>query len=150
MVRVLLVRHAQSRQNAHMLEVEERLERGELSAAGFNKAMRDAPDGLHAGADACLTELGEQQARDLGEAWAPLLEAKARQGRLHVLVSPFLRTLQTASPLLERCACPKPRALGREWCHSVAGRDPGRRRCGLNAGWATRPHSSRPRWRAEA
>merc|ERR1711972_950660 len=54
-----------------------------------------------------LTELGEYQAKRLAEAWVPLLEQKARQGKLHVFVSPMKRTLQTAHPMMkvlqERC-----------------------------------------------
>ena len=102
MVRVLLIRHAQSMQNEFMEGVSARIAAGELEPSELNATMRNAPALHDAGADSPLTELGEQQAELLGERWAPLLEEKARQGKLRVFCSPFLRTLQTAEPLMRR------------------------------------------------
>jgi broad specificity phosphatase PhoE len=102
MVRVLLVRHAQSMQNAYMEGVAARISRGELAPTELNKAMRDAPENMDAGADAPLTAKGAAQAELLGEAWAPLLAERARAGKLKLFVSPFLRTLGTADPLMKR------------------------------------------------
>ena len=99
-MRVLLIRHAQSVQNAYMEGVLAR----DLPKGEFNKAMRDAPPGMDAGADAALTAKGCGQARLLAEHWAPLLADAARRGRLAVFISPFLRTLLTADPLLRSLA----------------------------------------------
>ena len=52
--------------------------------------------------DAPLTPLGEQQAEQLGEFYAPLLMEKAREGKLRLFVSPQMRTCQTAAPLYSR------------------------------------------------
>jgi broad specificity phosphatase PhoE len=52
--------------------------------------------------DAPLTPLGLEQADQLGTFYAPLLEHKAREGKLHLFVSPQRRTCQTASPLFGR------------------------------------------------
>ena len=66
MVRVLLVRHAQSMQNAYMEGVAAKISRGELAPTELNKAMRDAPENMDAGADAPLTAKGAAQAELLG------------------------------------------------------------------------------------
>ena len=66
--------------------------------------MRDAPENMDAGADAPLTSKGVAQAAAFGAAWAPLLAERAKQGKLKVFVSPFLRTLQTADPLMKELA----------------------------------------------
>jgi broad specificity phosphatase PhoE len=97
---LIMIRHAQSEQNAHMESVMEKVTRGELSLAGFNKVMRDGPPGTGAGDDAKLTDLGLSQAAKLGAMWAPLLAEKAKHGKLICCVSPFCRTLQTADPLM--------------------------------------------------
>ena len=52
--------------------------------------------------DAPLTPLGEEQAEQLGEFYAPLLMEKAREGKLRLFVSPQMRTCQTAAPLYSR------------------------------------------------
>ena len=102
MVRVLLIRHAQSLQNAYMEGISAKIARGELAPTELNKAMRDAPENMDAGADSPLTEKGAAQADRLGEAWGPLLADRAKQGKLKVFVSPFMRTLATADPLMRR------------------------------------------------
>lgn len=79
----------------------QKMMQGELEGS-FNAAMRNAPSGMDAGADAALSELGQAQANRLGEVWAPLLLEKARSGKLMTFVSPFLRTLATADPLLSK------------------------------------------------
>ena len=102
MVRVLLIRHAQSMQNEFMEGVSARIARGELEPSELNATMRNAPALHDAGADSPLTELGEQQAELLGEFYAPLLMEKAREGKLRLFVSPQMRTCQTAAPLYSR------------------------------------------------
>lgn len=64
----------------------EHLNAGEMSNEEFNKNMRDGPPGTAAGDDATLSSLGLTQADRLGEAWAPLLIAKAKQGKLVTFV----------------------------------------------------------------
>ena len=98
----MMIRHAQSEQNAYMETISARMVAGELSVGDFNKAMRHGPPGTAAGDDAKLTELGLTQAQRLADTWAPLLVEKARQGKLRCLVSPFQRTLQTADPLMQQ------------------------------------------------
>jgi len=71
-----------------------------LNAEEFGRAMR--AETSEADGDVSLTELGLRQAQQLCDAWAPLLEPKARDGRLHLFVSPMKRTLMTADPLCRR------------------------------------------------
>jgi len=113
MVRLLLVRHAQSQMNVYQEDMSTKLTRGELTSAKFIKALRDGPPGTAAGDDAVLSELGQTQARRLGEVWGHSLIEKARAGKLIVFVSPFTRTLQTADPLMREIIgqCPGFQAL---------------------------------------
>jgi len=104
MVRIMMVRHAESVQNAYMESLMRKMYTGGLSLEDFNKSMRDGPPGTSAGDDAQLSPLGETQAESLGQTWSPLLESKAKAGKLITFVSPFLRTLQTADPLMKRLA----------------------------------------------
>lgn len=100
MVRLLLVRHAETTQNAFMSELLAEIASGRRARSEFNQRMRRAPAGCAAGDDAELTERGHEQAQMLASAWAPLLARQAAEGRLLVFTSPFQRTLQTAAPLL--------------------------------------------------
>lgn len=100
MVRLLLIRHAQSEQNAYMEKLIQELKNGTSNAKDFNAKMRNGPEGTHGGADAKLTSLGFTQADRLGRTYTPLLLNKAKQGKLKVFVSPFTRCLHTADPLL--------------------------------------------------
>ena len=45
---------------------------------------------------------GVAEARSLGEYWAPILQSKWDAGEMRVFVSPMLRCLQTADPLMRR------------------------------------------------
>ena len=72
MVRVLLIRHAQSMQNEFREGVSARIAAGELEPSELNATMRNAPALHDAGADSPLTELGEQQAELLGELGAEI------------------------------------------------------------------------------
>jgi len=101
MVRLLLIRHAQSQQNAYMESLFRDMHNKKLPAASFNRAMRNGPKGTDAGADALLTSLGKSQAQRLGLTYAPLLVSKAKQGKLKVFVSPFTRCMMTADPLMK-------------------------------------------------
>lgn len=100
MVRVIFVRHAESQQNAYMETLFSKVGKGNIDIKKFNKMMRDAPEGINAGADSCLTEKGKSQSKQLAEVWSTLLMEKAKSGKLLTFVSPFLRTLQTADPLM--------------------------------------------------
>lgn len=104
----MLIRHAESVQNKHMRGVMERLRTGDIAAKPFNEQMRRGPPGAHGGADAELTPLGLEQADMLGAAWAPALSAAAAAGKLRVYVSPFIRTMRTADPLLRRVVAAVP------------------------------------------
>ena len=100
-MRLLLIRHAQSEQNAYMETLLTELQNKTLSVSSFNRKMRQGPPGTDAGADAVLTSLGKSQAQRLGLTYAPLLLSKAKQGKLIVCVSPFQRCLMTANPLMK-------------------------------------------------
>ena len=100
MPRIMMVRHAQSAQNAYMETLMVKMGKGDIDADAFNRGMRDGPAGTAAGDDSSLSVLGVSQADCLGRSWAPLLLEKAKLGKLITFVSPFLRTLQTADPLL--------------------------------------------------
>ena len=65
MVRVMLIRHAQSMQNEFMETIHHQMSTGQITAEEFNKKMRDAPPQRDAGADSLLTTLGEGQVRRL-------------------------------------------------------------------------------------
>jgi broad specificity phosphatase PhoE len=97
MVRLLFIRHAESQGNvAHEL-TSVRVRRGDIKPSqqmDERLKLLEAEDGDHA-----LTELGQKQAQQLGQFYAPLLLEKAKQGKVHLWVSPQLRTMQTASPL---------------------------------------------------
>mmetsp|Transcript_3679 Transcript_3679/g.4106 ORF Transcript_3679/g.4106 Transcript_3679/m.4106 type:complete len:337 (-) Transcript_3679:863-1873(-) len=101
MVRLMLVRHAESMQNEYMEKVLGKVRTGEIRLEDFNKAMRDGPKGAAAGDDSPLTSKGHSQAKKFGFSWSKVLREKARTGKLIVFVSPFLRTLQTADPMLQ-------------------------------------------------
>lgn len=103
MVRLMMVRHAQSKQNAFQEQLAQRVAYGRIPVQEVNQAMRDGDPGdaeTGGGADSSLSPLGMQQATALGKAWAPLLASSAKKGKLRVFVSPFKRTLQTADPLM--------------------------------------------------
>jgi broad specificity phosphatase PhoE len=50
--------------------------------------------------DSPLSEKGQEQARKLGEYWAPILDGRAGNGGVHFFVSPQIRCMRTASPLI--------------------------------------------------
>lgn len=55
-----------------------------------------------ANGDPVLTDNGLRQAELLGRFWSKLLQHKATEGRVHVVVSPMTRNMQTADPLVRR------------------------------------------------
>lgn len=97
MVRVLLIRHGESEENATMHDLFNMVARKEIAKEEFRAGMKErmAPDG-----DSPLTAAGLQQVSELGSYWAPLLAEKAARGSLHMFVSPFSRTMGTADPLM--------------------------------------------------
>jgi broad specificity phosphatase PhoE len=101
MVRLLFIRHAESEGNYADETTNVRVRRGELDGdqalEHVFSLLGDVDDLDHP-----LTILGHEQAEMLGEFYFPLLEGKAREGKLHLWVSPQLRTMQTASPLYSR------------------------------------------------
>ena len=101
MVRLMMVRHAQSVQNEFMEMVIERVRQGELPLSEFNKTMRNGPPEANAGQDATLTSRGVVQAERLGKEWGPILTNVAKLNRLIVFVSPFLRCCLTADPVMK-------------------------------------------------
>jgi broad specificity phosphatase PhoE len=103
-MRLLLIRHGETGGNANMQRAIAELERekgkGNFTQKELNKRIRIDPSAEDG--DTKLTALGESQAEALGEHWAPLLEAKAAAGDLHVFVSPMIRCCQTVDPLMRR------------------------------------------------
>ena len=81
MVRVMMIRHGKSEENAAMHDLFKLVARKEMNKESFRAGMktRMAPDG-----DSPLTSLGKQQVEELGGYWAPLLTEKAAKGALHV------------------------------------------------------------------
>jgi broad specificity phosphatase PhoE len=55
--------------------------------------------------DAPLTAHGEEEARQLGEYWAPILQSKASSGSILAFVSPQIRCMSTADAVLRRLGC---------------------------------------------
>ena len=72
MVRLMMIRHAQSLQNAYMEELMLKVKTGEMPLSKFNSRMRNGPEEANAGQDATLSSHGFTQAEKLGEVWGPL------------------------------------------------------------------------------
>eukprot|EP00037_Helgoeca_nana_P014103 m.130922 g.130922 ORF g.130922 m.130922 type:complete len:343 (-) comp22392_c0_seq2:178-1206(-) len=95
-MRVLLIRHAENDMNMMMARFEVEHSRRTLDPKDAEGSLRDFD------LDAPLTEVGFAQADALGQYWAPLLQPYDESGRLHLYVSPSIRTLQTLAPLASR------------------------------------------------
>ena len=100
MVRLLMVRHGESEQNAYMEKVMYQVLSGQIPRSEFNATMRRGPPGADGGVDSDLTEKGASQAEKLGKVWGPLLLGAASKGRLVAYVSPYLRCCKTADPFM--------------------------------------------------
>lgn len=105
-MRFLLIRHAESVGNKLGSDLAAALaasaDTGRSEADVMAEAMGKFREGLSKDGDAALSDLGVQQAQALGEYWAPLLSGLHAKGSLHCFVSPFIRTMLTIDPLLER------------------------------------------------
>lgn len=72
--------------------------------------------------DPALTSKGLEEAEQLSNYYAPLLEkAVGPEGRVHLFVSPFLRTCQTAAPLARRLGAARCRVAVRPDLFEVGG-----------------------------
>ena len=101
MVRLIMIRHAQSLQNAYMESIMEKIGRGEIAMSDFNETMRNGPEEANGGQDANLSPHGFGQAEKLGQVWGPLLVGAAKKNRLITYVSPFQRCCLTADPIMK-------------------------------------------------
>lgn len=96
-----MIRHAESAENVAMHTAIEKLIRREITADQLGETAEAAmleivpPNG-----DSPLSEKGQEQARKLGEYWAPILDGRAGNGGVHFFVSPQIRCMRTASPLI--------------------------------------------------
>lgn len=101
MVRVLMVRHAESKAQERQLLVGQ----SSFGKKGFTREVADAIAKLRlvedVNGDPPLSDNGVDQARLFASYWEPILRPKACSGRLHVYVSPHVRSLQTADPLMQ-------------------------------------------------
>jgi broad specificity phosphatase PhoE len=97
MPRIFVVRHGESQDNLLAARLTLLLRKGRINEAEFKRRhdTEMSPEG-----DTPLSERGHDQAAALGAYYAPILHDLASKGRLHFYVSPFLRNLQTANPLL--------------------------------------------------
>ena len=107
-IKVLLVRHGESTNNVTMKHVymqhldpgsdkplRQQLDSGSDAAAAAERAWLEQRS-----SDPALTDVGQAEAVAFGRHYAPLLRA-ASPGGVRVFVSPFLRTCQTAAPLVQ-------------------------------------------------
>lgn len=95
MVRLLFIRHAESAQNVQQLSNVDVTAQSDEEVLSAMRSAGGTEDG-----DFPLSREGERQAKALSAVWSPLLLEKAREGRLHIFVSPMKRCLQTADPLM--------------------------------------------------
>jgi broad specificity phosphatase PhoE len=107
MVRLLFIRHAESAGNFADETTASKIRQGTVQGSDFMKEVFGPLDKFEEKFDTesfdfPLTALGHEQAAQLGEFYAPLLESKAKEGKLHLWVSPQVRTMQTAAPLYSR------------------------------------------------
>mmetsp|Transcript_122447 Transcript_122447/g.381194 ORF Transcript_122447/g.381194 Transcript_122447/m.381194 type:complete len:326 (-) Transcript_122447:47-1024(-) len=98
MVRVMVIRHAETLENVAMARSLLRFHRGELGGPQAQAEMLSMLEGGEV--DSPLTRGGERMAERLGKYYAPLLRGLADRGKLHFFCSPMKRNLQTASPLV--------------------------------------------------
>eukprot|EP00038_Savillea_parva_P006264 m.162570 g.162570 ORF g.162570 m.162570 type:complete len:369 (+) comp12213_c0_seq1:110-1216(+) len=96
-MRVLMIRHAEFEVNMVMARLEVEYRRNGMDVDSAWRLLRNTTD-----MDGPLTDMGCMQAAALGQFWAPLLKPYDDSGRLHIYVSPSVRTLQTVAPLAKR------------------------------------------------
>jgi broad specificity phosphatase PhoE len=100
-MRLLLIRHAESAENVAMHMAIEKLIRGEIAADQLGEVAEVAMlEIVPANGDSPLSEKGQEQARKLGEYWSPVLDGRAGHGGVHFYVSPQIRCMRTATPLI--------------------------------------------------
>ena len=104
MVRVLMIRHAESLDNVQMAErlIDKR------SGVSDHEVVRQLyeNDAEETDWDAPLSARGHEQAEQLAAYWAPVLAQKRAEGKLHFFCSPFHRNLETADPLMRALGMP--------------------------------------------
>jgi broad specificity phosphatase PhoE len=112
-MRLLLIRHGMTEGNLATARMAIRVAKGEVRAEDAHVLERDeararggGPRGADEGCgDTHLSDYkggGVAEARALGDYWAPILQSKWDAGEMQVFVSPMLRCLQTADPLMRR------------------------------------------------
>jgi broad specificity phosphatase PhoE len=106
MVRILFIRHGMTVENlmsAQMaIRVAKKLVKPENSQAQIRE-QRIALGGGEAEADTNLSDYkggGLKEAQMLADYWGPLLKGKKEANELHIFVSPMVRCLQTANPIM--------------------------------------------------
>lgn len=100
MVRVLFVRHAESRQQQRLLLSEGRVLRGEVTRREALDRVAELRSVEDINGDPALSENGREQARLFAEYWASVLGEHVRSDKLSVFASPMLRSLETAEQLI--------------------------------------------------
>ena len=111
MVRVFLVRHAESVENLNMESYfrknQQRIQKSdkhddtnENTVSPWVGIMERMAAILPPHGDCELTDLGYAQAEAFGIYWSKILQHKAKSGKLHVYVSPQHRTLLTVRPFM--------------------------------------------------
>ena len=101
----LLIRHGESTANVREFELAlaaraQRLTPAQLAQQRLHLTTQPGTGMLEPNGDAELTANGRTQAELLGQFWAKILQHRAQQGRVHIIVSPMTRNLQTADPLV--------------------------------------------------
>ncbi len=111
MVRVFLVRHAESVENLkfesyfrknqqHIQNAKNDGTEGGNEASPWVGIIQQITEILPQHGDCELTDLGYAQAEAFGIYWSKILQHKAKSGKLHVYVSPQHRTLLTVRPFM--------------------------------------------------
>lgn len=104
MVRFLIIRHGETHSNVREWTYEVAVRRGHMTQEEADKVKDRLRLEQDVNYETCLTPNGKEQARLLGEFYAPLLARAARgeSGQLHVFNSPMFRNLQTLDPLMQK------------------------------------------------
>lgn len=106
---MLFVRHGESEGNLRSARMAIKFAKGEIrsleDAKRYRAEERSTLERSEASGDTRLSRTsrgGEAQARMLSDYWAEILQEKSNAGELIVYVSPMLRCLQTADPIVRR------------------------------------------------
>lgn len=108
MVRILFIRHGMTKGNLRDARMAIDLHKGNVKVEDVPRlklklAEADGPGEL--AGDTALSDIGVREATQLAVYWSPILEGKARDGHVHMFVSPMRRCLQVFIHVLLATSC---------------------------------------------